>query len=70
MVFFRSLEVPVGDMVNHKNALYYLSKEKTTWAEAEKECVHLGGHLVSIHNKEEENVLRKEMTARYRMHLL
>ena len=36
---------------------YFISNNRKTWCDAEKDCVSNGGHLTSIHSKEENDFL-------------
>ncbi|NWX47095.1 CLC4E protein, partial [Steatornis caripensis] len=39
---------------------YYLSDDKMSWAESERNCTGMGSHLVVINSKEEQDFLSKE----------
>ena len=43
---------------------YFISSGKKNWMDAEKHCVEIGGHLTSIHSKEENEFLYKELVKR------
>ena len=54
--------------VNYGDDRYSISNTKKTWQEAEKDCVSNGGHLASIHSKEENEFIYNELVKRWVNH--
>ena len=59
---FRILSEPA--LVKREDSIYHFSLEKKTYNEAEDYCQSIGGHLASVHSKQENDFIKRETIAR------
>ena len=54
-----------GQFLYFGRSKYFIPGSKKTWEDAEDDCVSNGGHLASIHSKEENDFLYNELVQRW-----
>lgn len=51
--------------IEYKGHIYSIYNEAYTWSEAKKKCEDMGGHLVTVTSKEEQNVVEELIKDQY-----
>lgn len=64
-MFFFAFFLKGKNFVPHGQASYFFSDTKATWGSANSQCNQLGGHLVSIHSKDEQDFITAQLKERY-----